>query len=193
MKIDIPDGLLEFSEEFSQYKTPAVRTQGWQEQPHERRGESDVLDTLGSLMLWRYLAQNDVPVTYLLTGREGDDADLQVKFEHPKRDKPRLNINVKTSKYDWGEKRDPCEPGHLAIKEIEFEKSVFDVYAQVFVHLNASEKPHVHLCGWIGNKDKAFKKQKIETLPGTPNVPGLWIPCSDLQPMKAFLKLVKLQ
>lgn len=193
MKIDIPDGVIEFSKEFSRYKTPAVRTQGWKEQPHEQRGEGDMLDTLGSLMLWRYLVQNNVPVTYLLTGRQGDDADLQVKFKRPEREKPLLDINVKTSKFDWEKQKDPCKPGHLAIKEVEFNKSVFDVYAQVFVHLNTSEKPHIHICGWIGRKDEAFERQKVRVIPGTPDVLGFWIPCGDLQPMEAFLKHVKLR
>jgi len=78
MKIAIPPGLLEFSREFSSYKTPDQRTQGWVEQEDEIRGQGDHLDTVGSLMLWRHLANEGLPVTYHLTAGEGDEADLQV-------------------------------------------------------------------------------------------------------------------
>lgn len=53
MRVDLPPGLIEFAREFSKHKTPLQRTQGWEEQEHEVRGQGDVVDTIGTLMLGR--------------------------------------------------------------------------------------------------------------------------------------------
>jgi hypothetical protein len=192
MKVFIPDGVIAFAREFSRFKTPEKRTQGWNEQPHEVRGEGDVLDTIGTLMLWRYLREHDVPTTYLLTGGQGDDADLQVKFEPSQGAVRTLNINVKTSKHEWQNDTTPCARGHLTIKKVEFEKDVFDIYAQVFVHLQPPEghgPPHVHLCSWIGRKSKTFTSQEETEIPNTAGERGFWIPLKHMSPMGSFSNL----
>jgi hypothetical protein len=100
MEIEIPDGVIPFAKEFSKWKTPVRRTQGFQDK-EGNRGSGDILDTIGSLMLWRYLVSKGVAATYLLTALEGDEADVQARYqgEH-------VNINVKTSRYLF--KDDPC-------------------------------------------------------------------------------------
>ena len=152
-KLDLPDGLIEFATEFSRFKTPKERTQGWTEQPDERRGLGDVLDTIGTLMVWRYLVEAGVPATYLLTAGEGDVADIQVRTTAL----GLLNVNVKTSR--WQPSHDnPCSGGHLAIKKVETVKGLADIYVQVFVHLEDpwEQPPHVHICGCVG-QDKVAR------------------------------------
>lgn len=184
MKVYIPSGLLSFSREFSSYKTPDQRTQGWNEQPHETRGEGDHLDTVGSLMLWRYLAGSGLPVTYHLTAGEGDEADVQVSHNGDP-----VYVNVKTSKYDEWEGDPEDNNYHVAVKQVELEKKLPDIYAQIFVHLEGEDGPHVHLCGWIDTSSQEFEDEpKDQNIPGTPDSQrGMWIDRGTLNGLELLI------
>ncbi len=187
MRIVLPPGLEDFAREFSRYKTPATRTQGWSELPHETRGEGDLLDTIGSLMLWRYLVSENIPTTYLLTGRQGDEADIRVQAGARS-----LNINVKTSKFQPSDD-DPCRNNHIAVKEIEFSKPLPDLFVQVFVHLPQGESSsgHVHICNWISCGSDAFRSQSMATIPNTGGSKGYWIGRKSLRPIEDLLGFIR--
>lgn len=189
MIVQIPVGLVEFAKEFSKAKTPLQRTQGWNELPYERRGEGDVMDTIGTLMLWRYLASHDVPVTYHLTAGMGDETDLRVKAPDGF-----LDINVKTSKWAASKDEESCTRCHIPIKAVELRKPLADVFAEVLVHLveeNPSEN-HVHLCGWIARDSGGFQRQALTTIPMSGGSRGYWIPSSQTYPVAALLQFVSL-
>ena len=97
-----------FAREFSKHKTPARRTQGWTEQKNEKRGHNDFMDTVGTLMFWKFLADNGIHCTYFLTGNGGDETDIRVHCEDTN-----LDIYVKTS--EWHPKDDSVLPrsGHI--------------------------------------------------------------------------------
>jgi hypothetical protein len=182
VKLDIPEGLIPFAREFSRPKTPHRRTQGFAEQQGHERGEGDMLDTVGSLMLWKYLVDNGVPATYLLTALQGDEADLKTGPVDRT-----ININVKTSKWQQRGRDNPCQVCHLTVKRVEFDK-LPDVFVQVMVQLapEGGERPHVHLCGWISTRSDAFRKQKEQEIPNTGGSRGLWIASADFTPIQAL-------
>lgn len=183
MKIDLPDGLELMARDLSRFKTPSRRTQGWTEQKHEVRGEGDILDTIGTIMLWRYLRELNIPATYYLTGGEGDQADIMVKANNGE-----LNINVKTSKYgaQHCNSRDVCATNHIGVKEVELNKTLPEIYVQVFVHLGAHS--HVHICNYIFTDSNEFVGQKITTIPNSNSTRGFWIPNKDLTSIHCLQK-----
>lgn len=188
MRIVLPDGLELFAREFSTYKTPAKRTQGWMEQQHETRGAGDLSDTVGTLMLWRYLVSEGIPTTYFLTAGEGDETDLRVSTQ-----KGRLNINVKTSFWQPSGNDEPCLRSHIAIKEIEMKKPLADLFVQVIVHLQSPDNDvsHVHLCNWIAKDSPEFQRQKIQTIPNSGGTRGFWIGTEDNHPVRELLPFLK--
>jgi hypothetical protein len=183
VKVYLPDGLEAFAREFSQYKTPAARTQGWVEQDGEVRGEGDVMDTVGTLMLWRHLVAVGIPATYHLTANAGDETDLRVFTSTGS-----LDINVKTSK--WQPYNDGVLParGFIGIKEVELDKPS-DVYVQVIVHLRPpnGEVAHVHLCNWITSASEEFKKLTVSVIPNTNGQRGLWIARPPAHPIENLI------
>lgn len=178
--MDLPDGLEAFAREFSRYKTPTRRTQGWREQAHERRGEGDVLDTIGTLMLWRHLVSNGRHATYQLTAGGGDETDLLVRIGEKW-----LDVNVKTSKWQPKENDDPCQRSHIAVKEEEFGKGFAALYIQVIVHLvmhGTADRSHVHFCRWIESASDEFGRQEVTTIPNAGSQRGYWIGPRHTQP-----------
>ena len=177
MVYECSPSLLGFAREFSVFKTPTTRTQGWDETANETRGEGDVVDTIGTLLLWRFLIEKGIASTYLLTAGEGDEADLIVRTPEG-----RATINVKTSRWDPPNGDCPCRNNHIAIKSCEVGKGLSDVYVQVFVHLSA-EEPHVHLCNWIPSASRAFRSQAKCIIPNTNGTKGYWIERRHLSPI----------
>lgn len=185
MRVDLPAGLEDFAREFSTYKTPVRRTQGWHEQAHERRGEGDILDTIGTLMLWRHLVSNGLHTTYQLTAGGGDETDLLVRVG-----KAWLNANVKTSKWQPRGGDDPCRRSHIAVKEEEFDKGFAALYIQVIVHLvthGTADCSHVHFCRWIASDSEAFRRQDVKTIPNAGGQRGYWIGPEDTQPFEGIV------
>jgi hypothetical protein len=146
------------------------------------------MDTIGSLMLWRFLVEQDVPATYELTGRQGDTTDFLAKT--PRGD---LTINVKTSQFEWHGHADPCGRNHIAVKEVELPKGLPDLFVQVFVHLSPPDRgpAHVHLCNWIECESDAFRRQTIKTIPGTDGCRGYWIDNAYLRPINELAPFLK--
>lgn len=142
------------------------------------------MDTVGTLMLWRYLAQAGLHTTYYLTGNGGDETDIRVHSQNVK-----FDINVKTSA--WQPNNDAVLPsrGHIAVKAVEFDKPLPDIYAQVIVHDRPiNDTPHVHLCNFIAIDSEVFrnhaKRKDINEIPNTGGTKGLWIPSSDAMPVE---------
>ena len=189
MKLYLPDGLLPFAAEFSRFKTPAERTDGYDEPLGMERGAGDVLDTVGTLMLWHHLAGLGVQVTYILTANEGDEGDLRATTPNGP-----VTVNVKTSGYDGWRNDPPDVPYHIAVKHGELRKTLPDIFAQVFVHLprrREDEAAHVHLCGWIHTTSPAFQNQRQRTIPGTEGSRGYWIPASRLGPINELSRTLR--
>ena len=191
MRVDLPPGLMEFAQEFSKHKTPARRTQGWEEQEHEVRGQGDVVDTIGTLMLWRFLAEHGVHCTYYLTGNGGDETDIRI--HHQGRN---FDINVKTSV--WQPDDDSVLPsrGHIAVKGVEFEKALPTLYAQVIVHLTDHDGvPHVHLCNFIPVESSQFQRHALHRatteIPMSGGTKGLWIPSNDAAPIRRLPEWIR--
>lgn len=187
MKVEIPAGLVDFATEFSKAKTPAKRTKGWVELPTELRGEGDVMDTIGTLMLWRYLVAEGIPCTYHLTAGTGDETDIRVQATDGC-----LDLNVKTSKYQPRNDERVCELNHIPVKEVEFGKTLADLFVEVFVHLEppGGESPHVHLCNWIARDCPAFQRQEVGEIPNTGGSRGFWIDNKDLQPIGTLVEFL---
>lgn len=186
MRLDLPTGLEAFAREFSRYKTPEKRTQGFADTKELPRGDGDTCDTIGSLMLWRHLCEHDIPTTYLLTGRQGDEADVRVGAGTIS-----LDINVKTSTFCWADDR-PCERNHIAVKQEELAKALPDLYVQLFVHLKTTET-HVHLCNWIATQSAEFRAAEVTNIPGTGGQKGLWIPVRDTRPASELVAYLNSQ
>lgn len=172
----IPKAVLVLAKEFSKFKTPPIRTAGFQEQEGQIRGNGDILDTVGTLMLTHHLASSNIPVKMQLALWQGDDYDLEANG---------ISINLKTSA--WQPSSDDFSQinYHMAIKESEFNK-LTDIFVQTMVHLNPpSGTPHVHFCGWMKTKQLSYplvKNQYYKELPNTGGSMGLWIPACDLNP-----------
>lgn len=193
MRIDLPDGLFDFASEFSRYKTPDVRTQGWEEEADEDRGQIDIQDTIGTLMLWRFLAEQGIHCTYLLTANGGDETDIRVHQSNRN-----LDINVKTSA--WQPDDDSSLPalGCIAVKTLEFKKPLPAVYAQVIVHINDHDGVHhVHLCNFIPVSSEQFKiyadRRDVTEIPRSKGTKGLWIPSKDAAEIRLLPKWLRRQ
>jgi len=177
VKVDIPKAILVIAQEFSKFKTPPVRTAGFQEQQGQIRGTGDVLDTVGTLMLTHHLASDNIPVKMQLALWQGDDYDLEGNG---------LSINLKTSAWQPSSDDFSQVNYHMAIKESEFNK-LTDIFIQTMVHLTPPPGviPHVHFCGWIETKLLDYPlitNPYYGELPNTGGSRGLWIPARDLRP-----------
>lgn len=159
--IQIPEHVVHTARSLSAWKTPIRRTQGFAEQPGQTRGHGDLLDTIGSLAAAKYLRELGIPGTLLFTWGGGDRADLEIAD---------LLVNIKAS--SWGQ-FDGDMAYHLAIKEVEQEKGLNDIYWQVFVHLD--DAAHVHICGWIDTNTSEFTMNSIDEIPNTGRCRGYWI------------------
>jgi hypothetical protein len=182
MKVFVPEHFILTAKCLAKGKTPAVRTKGFQEQAGQERGAGDVADTVGCFAMFQYLVGFGLPTEYHLTALQGDETDLTVTLAAGK-----VSLNVKTS--SWQPKDDaPEKHCHLAIKESEFDK-VSDYYFQIMTHLSPeNEKPHLHFCGGIAKEALDFK-QWYGTIPNTGGSKGLWIPASELKPVKELMNL----
>jgi len=171
MRVDVHKALLLVAQEFAQFKTPKKRTAGFQEQQGQKRGEGDILDTVGTFLLTHYLGAHDVPTKLQLALRQGDEYDVETNLSR------KLTINLKTSA--WQPKVDDFGKTkyHMAIKESEFEKMT-DIFLQAMVHLNPpNDVPHIHLCGFI--ETVKFSVPLTENpyygiIPHTGESKGLW-------------------
>lgn len=181
MKVYVPEHYIKTATCLSKYKTPAIRTKGFEEQAGQQRGAGDISDTVGCFSLFQYLAEMNIPTAYHLTALQGDQTDLTIKIATGT-----LDINVKTSSWQPRED-DPEKCCHLAIKESEFDK-LDDLYFQIMTHLSPDgDKPHVHFCGGIEKASLDFDKW-YGTIPNTGGSKGLWVPVKSLKPISELIK-----
>lgn len=108
-----PASVLEFSKQFSTFKTPKDRTDGATETNKQIRGEPDWLDTAATLMLWRELVKAGLPATYHLTANTGDVTDIRVQ---DKGSHFYVDINVKGTKSEVKAYTTPAAYGNVPVK-----------------------------------------------------------------------------
>ena len=178
----VPPYVLDFAHEFSKPRTPDRRSQGAQETKRQTRGEVDVLDTVASLMTWRLLTQRDLPVTFFLTARTGDETDLRVQR---KGSDSYLDVNVKATKSPLPNSRedDLCDDGYLAVKTEELGIGLDDVRKE-WETVGDRRRPYL-LCE---SKDLTLTVEVDESGPFLPRPNGGRWPLADAY-VKVFVHL----
>jgi hypothetical protein len=182
-KVEIPDAILAYAEFTAPSLTPYERKSGWNELPTERRGDGDLLDLMGSLIIFHGLSSNGRLCSLDITCGMGDDCDLRAVINGAPR-----TINVKTSSYDPED--EDFSRLHLYVKSEELEKRLPDIYIQCFIHhidMAAMVTPHVHITGWIPTHSQAWKEQPVITIPRTNGHKGIGV---KIEQLETFEKLV---
>ena len=177
--IEIPEHILSFASATSSFYTPLSRKSGFNETKSQRRGDGDLSDLIGTLMIYELLAKENKICKIELCSGDGDESDLAVRVDGQYR-----KINIKTSLYA------PFRDGlNLYVKEEELGKDI-DAYIQVFVHLHEGQhKPHVHIAGWCAKNSQAWKDhQKVINIPNTGGHRGIGIPIERLGSLAGLKK-----
>jgi hypothetical protein len=175
--IAIPQPLLSFAEHFYQNLVPQQRRSGFNEIEEQFRGQGDFLDLLGSLIVFDKLGKAKKICSLELVCGKGDEGDVHIDISG------KTTIwNIKTSKYA------PFRGGlNLFVKEEELKKANVFGYMQVFVHLDETNEPHVHIAGICSANGSIIKKHgKLGNIPRTGHR-GLSVPVEKLAP---FDKLI---
>ena len=181
MKLIIPQEILSYAKLTASNMTPLERKSGWDELATEIRGQGDLLDLVGSLMLFHELGKRNKICSVDLTCGIGDDRDLTISINGKLK-----SVNIKTSAYGpFGNNL------RLFVKEEELNKNI-DAYIQCFVHLNKGTLPHVHLAGWLATNSALWKhaKQNIDTIPNTGGHKGVGVSVSKLGHITKLYELV---
>jgi hypothetical protein len=177
--IEIPIQILQYAQLTQHYYVPHQRTGGFQELDTQKRGDGDLTDLLGSLMVYHLAAQQDVICRIELCCGAGDKSDLELSIGGQFK-----TVNIKTSSYA------PYRDGlNLFVKEEELNKDI-DLYMQVFVHLNEGDAaPHIHIAGCVSRNSAIWKKHnRLITIPNT-GYPGIGIPVAELGSFDVLMKL----
>jgi hypothetical protein len=186
MQIEIPNYILEFSKKIAPKLVPNKRASGWAELPTEKRGAGDLMDLIGSLILFDKISSANKICKLDITCGSGDKSDLEIRIKNSFK-----KINIKTSSYY------PFRDGlNLYVKEEELNKNI-DAYVQVFVHLDEIENgitlsPHVHVAGWIPTISDMWLKNKenIIIIPKTDGHKGIKIPTSKLANIDKMISMI---
>lgn len=180
MTKEIPEHIVAFAKQFSKYTVPISRQSGFNETDSQKRGDGDLTDMLGSIMVFDVLGRNNVVCSMDITSGSGDEKDLSIRVKGKY-----TNWNIKTSTYF------PFRDNlNLFVKEEELNKNIFG-FMQVFVHLKEKdEKPHVHIAGVTTTKTKVWEKavENIDVIPNTGGHKGIKIKISDLVGFPVFIK-----
>ena len=177
--LEIPQHILDFARATSKFYTPLARHSGFSETNAQKRGDGDLSDLIGTLMVFELLAKENKICKIELCSGDGDESDLEIRVNgHYKK------INIKTSLY--APFRDSL---NLYIKEEELDKDI-DAYMQVFVHLQeGQQKPHVHIAGWCPTGSETWKAhQNIINIPNTGGHRGIGIPINKLGSLTSLKK-----
>ena len=179
-KVIISPEILNYAKFTSPNMTPLKRKSGWTELASEKRGQGDLLDLIGSLVIFHELGKRNKICSVDMTCGFGDDKDIVVVIKGEKK-----SINIKTSSY--GPYRDNLR---LFVKEEELDKNI-DAYIQCFVHLNQDE-PHIHLAGWVATNSSVWltAKKNVETIPNTGGHKGIGITLNKLGQIESLFNLV---
>lgn len=177
--IEIPLDLYNYAKLTQHFYVPLKRYSGFEETEKQNRGDGDLTDLIGSLMVYQLLANQNRICRLQLCSGVGDKSDLDVSIDGKIK-----TINIKTSMYE------PYREGlRLFIKEEEISKSI-DIYMQVFVHLTEEGyPPHIHIGGWIPKESPRWKEyNEIMVIPNTGGHRGMGIPVERLAPLDFLIK-----
>tara|TARA_Y100000310_G_C20558032_1_gene751558 strand:+ start:320 stop:907 length:588 start_codon:yes stop_codon:yes gene_type:complete len=177
--IEIPQHILDFASATASFYTPLARRSGFNETKTQRRGDGDLSDLIGTLIVFELLARENKICKIELCSGDGDESDLEIRVGGQYR-----KVNIKTSLYA------PYRDGlNLYVKEEELDKAI-DAYIQVFVHLNeGKQKPHVHIAGWCAKESQVWKDhQNVINIPNTGGHLGIGIPVQKLGSLASLKK-----
>jgi hypothetical protein len=187
MKIYIPQPVLDYAKHRAPNTTPINRTGGFIENNSHERGVGDLIDFLGTEMMFELLAEHRKQASKDITIGRGDQKDLTIWIN-----KEAKFINIKNSLYEPNVYNPFPAKLHLNIKKEELTKNI-DIYVQAFVHLNESRdnKPHVHIIGWCEKNDKVWNSyiKNISEIPNTNGHEGIRIPINKLRNIKELITL----
>jgi hypothetical protein len=179
LKLPISPSTLQFAEEFRDLLVPSSRFSGFADVSKKSRGLGDVMDLIGSLVVFKYLTSNDIACSVNITSGKGDEWDLCV-FKH---NRP-VTFNIKTSQFA------PFRKGlNLFIKEEETRKPA-DGYIQVFIHAGeGGEEPHAHIAGYFRTTWSMWEdfSHRMTIIPHTGGHRGAKVPVEELQDIRRML------
>jgi hypothetical protein len=183
----IPSQILDYAQYTYLNYTPHKRYSGFNETQDQERGEGDLLDLIGSLLIFDILSRQHKKCSIEFCVGTGDESDLVVKVNNATK-----LINIKTSSYY--PYRDNL---NLFIKKEEITKEI-DAYIQVFIHLKEPKfndgffEPHFHIAGWCARNSKIWNDycEKIIEIPRTGGHLGISIPVNKLGSINSFIKLL---
>lgn len=181
LKLKIPPSIIGLAEDFKELLVPSSRFSGFSDASQKDRGTGDMMDLIGTMMVFKYLTSHGIAASANITSGKGDVWDLCV-FKH---NRP-VTFNIKTSRYK------PYREGlNLFIKEEEVSKPA-DGYIQVFVHMEEEgEDPHVHIPGYFRTSWAMWEEHsaRLKIIPYTDGHRGAKIPIEELQDIRRMLEV----
>lgn len=178
---DIPKQIIELSKYIAPSLIPHNRIAGWSELETEVRGTGDLMDLIGTFFIFDKISKKDKVCTMNITCGVGDDFDLKIRVDGSFK-----KVNIKTSSYT------PYKPGlNLIVKQEEINKDI-DAYIQLFVHLNETEIPHIHVGGWLPTISKRWEEAKnnLAEIPRINGHQGVKIPIEHLGSLDKMIFLI---
>jgi hypothetical protein len=178
---EIPEQLLRFAKYISPSLTPNNRIAGWRELDTEIRGNGDLMDLIGTLYVFDRISKNGKVCRINITCGIGDEFDLEILVNGDFK-----KVNIKTSSYV------PFKSGlNLIVKKEEVDKDI-DAYIQLFVHLDETDVPHIHVGGWIPTISKRWleAKDNLVEIPRTNGHMGVKIPIEHLGSLDKLISMI---
>lgn len=167
-QIPVSEDTVAFARSMVPVLVPRVRTAGFVGK--DWRGSGDLLDLVGSIVVFRELAARGCVCSLNITAGCGDASDIDISIPGV----PEMtHWNVKTSRYA------PYRDGlNLIIKEEELLKPMYG-FIQCFVHLDEPPSaPHVHIAGF--DLRKRLEPLSLVEIPNTGGHIGVMRPVEAL-------------